>query len=146
MDGTGHASRSLPLILARELATNLSTPMFLLDALGTLVFYNEAAERLIGRTFAEMGEIPGLEFGDLLDLREVDDAPMRRRDSPAGVAFFERRPAHKLVRCSCFDGVTREVQATAYPLVGAADELHGVVTVFWQRGNNHAPAGDAEPS
>jgi PAS domain-containing protein len=145
MTGTGHAPRSLPLILARELATNLSTPMFLLDALGTLVFYNEAAERLIGRTFAEMGEIPGLEFGDLLDLREVDDAPMRRRDSPAGVAFFQRRPAHKLVRCSCFDGVTRG-PGDRVSLVGAADELHGVVTVFWQRGSNHAPAGDAEPS
>jgi PAS domain-containing protein len=146
MNGAGNASRSLPLILARELATNLSTPMFLLDASGTLVFYNEAAERLIGRTFAEMGEIPGLEFGDLLDLREIDDAPMRRRDSPAGVAFFQRRPAHKLVRATCFDGVTREVQATAYPLVGAADELHGVVTVFWQRGQNHAPVDDMESS
>jgi PAS domain-containing protein len=141
MTGAGPASRSLPLILARELATNLSTPMFLLDATGTLVFYNEAAEHLIGRTFTEMGEIPGLEFGELLDLRELDDTPMRRRDSPAGVAFFERRPAHKLVRATCFDGATRAVQATAYPLVGGGDELHGVVTVFWQIDNNHrAPA------
>jgi hypothetical protein len=40
------------------------------------------------------------------------------------------------VRATCFDGVVRQVQATAYPLVGAADELHGVVTVFWQL-NNH---------
>ena len=42
--------------------------------------------------------------------------------------------------------MTREVQATAYPLFGAADELHGVVTVFWQRGSNHATPDDAEPS
>ena len=142
MNGAGNASRSLPLILARELATNLSTPMFLLDAAGTLVFFNEAAERLIGRTFAELGEIPGLEFGELLELRELDGAPMRRRDSPAGVAFFERRPAHKRVRCDVLRRRRpRQVQATAYPLVGAADELHGVVTVFWQL-NNH----DGAPS
>jgi PAS domain-containing protein len=110
--------------------------MFLLDAGGTLVFYNEAAEILIGRAFAEMGELPGLEFGELLDLRNADDTPMRRRDSPAGVAFFERRPAHKRVRATCFDGATREVEATAYPLFGVAEELHGVVTVFWQPSNH----------
>ena len=34
MNGAGNASRSLPLILARELATNLSTPMFLEFAAG----------------------------------------------------------------------------------------------------------------
>ena len=44
-------AKSLPLILARELASNLATPMFLIDAKGTLVFFNEAAELLIGRTF-----------------------------------------------------------------------------------------------
>jgi PAS domain-containing protein len=125
------ASKSLPLILARELASNLSTPMFLLDATGMLVFLNDAAELLVGRTFAELGEIPGLEFGEMLQLRHADDSPMRRRDSPAGIAFFQRRPAHKLVRATCFDGATRDVNATAYPLFGAQQELHGVVTVFW---------------
>ena len=39
--------------------------MFLIDATGTLVFYNEAAELLIGRPFAELGEIPALEFGEV---------------------------------------------------------------------------------
>jgi PAS domain-containing protein len=140
VDDAGHASRSLPLILARELAANLSTPMFLLDAAGMLVFFNEAAELLIGRTFAELGEIPGLEFGDLLHLRDLDDTPMRRRDSPAGIAFFQRRPAHRFVRATGFDGATRDVEATAYPLFGAAGHLHGVVTVFWQPSRNHVDA------
>jgi PAS domain-containing protein len=136
MTGAGNASRSLPLILARELASNLSTPTFLLDADGMLVYFNDAAELLIGKTFAELGEIPGLEFGELLQLRDPDDTPMRRRDSPTGIAFFQRRPAHKLVRATCFDGEVREVEATAYPLFAAAEELHGVVTVFWNP-NNH---------
>ena len=35
--------KSLPLILARELASNLATPMFLLDADGILVYFNDAA-------------------------------------------------------------------------------------------------------
>jgi PAS domain-containing protein len=124
--------KSLPLILARELGSNLATPMFLIDGAGTLVFYNEAAELLIGRPFADVGEIPALEFGEMLELSDSDGSPLRRRDTPAGIAFFERRPAHKLVMATAFDGVRRHVEATAYPLFGAVDDMHGVLTVFWE--------------
>jgi len=124
--------KSLPLILARELGSNLATPMFLIDADGTLVFYNEAAELLIGRPFAEVGEIPALDFGEELALSDSDGSPLRRRDTPAGIAFFERRPAHKLVTATGYDGVRRHVEATAYPLLGTTDDLHGVLTVFWE--------------
>src|SRR5262245_34843132 len=124
-------SRSLPLILARELASNLSTPMFLVDAEGTLVYLNDAAELFVGRTLVEIGEITGVEFGNRLQLQATDGQPMRPHDSPAGIAFFQRRPAHQVVLATCFDGETRVVNATAYPLFGVQNELHGVVTVFW---------------
>ena len=126
------APKSLPLILARELGANLATPMFLIDAEGMLVFYNEAAELLIGRPFAELGEIPSLEFGETLQLADADGTPLRRRDSPAGVAFFERRPSHQVVFITTYDGARRTVEATAYPLFGAASDMHGVLTVFWE--------------
>src|SRR5712692_10134047 len=74
-------AKSLPLILARELASNLATPMFLIDAKGTLVFFNEAAELLIGRTFAELGEISALEFGA---------TPPRGSPSSSGVRLIAR--------------------------------------------------------
>ena len=121
----------MPLILARELATNLSTPMFLLDSRGILVYFNDAAEAFIGRSLAELGELSGVDFGEALQLRDAGGAQMRRRDSPSGIAYFQRRPAHRKVRATCFDGVDRDFNATAYPLLGAQDELHGVVTVFW---------------
>lgn len=66
----GPGPKSLPLILARELAANLSTAMFLLDATGTLVFYNDAAEMIIGKPFAELGEISAADFGEVLELTE----------------------------------------------------------------------------
>lgn len=128
----GGESKSLPLILARELGANLATPMFLIDAAGTLVFYNEAAELLIGRPFSELGEIPALDFGEELHLSDAEGAPVRRRDTPAGIAFFERRPAHKLLVATAYDGQRRRVEVTAYPLFGATDEMHGVLTVFWE--------------
>jgi PAS domain-containing protein len=124
--------KSLPLILARELAANLATPMFIIDAAGTLVFYNDAAELLIGRPFGELGEVGAGDFGAVLQLAEPNGSPLRRRDTPAGVAFFERRPAHRVLVATGYDGVRRKVEVTAYPLFGATDEMHGVVTVFWE--------------
>jgi PAS domain-containing protein len=130
--------KPLPLILARELASNLATPMFLLDAEGILVFYNDAAELLIGKSFAELGEIPAGDFAAVLELATPDGEPVRRRDSPAGVAFFERRPAHKTLMATGYDGVRRTVEATAYPLFGAIGEMCGVVSVFWEHSAEHA--------
>ncbi|MFO7592088.1 MAG: PAS domain-containing protein [Acidimicrobiia bacterium] len=134
MTAGGSGARSLPLILARELASNLATPMFLLDAGMDLVYFNEAAEALIGKPFAELGEVSGEEFGSLLALAEADGSPLRRRDSPAGVAFFERKPAHRTLQATGLDGVRRHLDATAYPLFGRNGEMHGVVNVFWLAG------------
>lgn len=130
--GTPGSGKSLPLILARELASNLATPMFLMDAGGMLVFYNDAAAMLLGKPFAELGEIPSGEFGTVLQLATPDGAPIRRRDSPSGIAFFEHRPAHMTVMATAFNGVRRGYEATAYPLLGASGEMHGVVAVFWE--------------
>ena len=47
--------KQLVLILAREFAQQLVTPVFISDDEGRLVFYNESAEELLGRTFAEAG-------------------------------------------------------------------------------------------
>jgi len=129
--GTPGSPKSLPLILARELASNLATPMFLLDAGGMLVFYNDAASMLLGKPFAELGEIPSGEFGASLNLTNTEGEPIRRRDTPSGVAFYEGRPAHMSVMATSYDGVRRGYEATAYPLLGATGEMHGVVAVFW---------------
>lgn len=130
--GTPGAPKSLPLILARELASNLATPMFLLDGGGMLVFYNDAAAMLLGKPFAELGEIPSGEFGAALELTTLDGEPIRRRDSPSGVAFFEQQPSHMTVMATTYNGARRAFEATAYPLLGATGEMHGVVAVFWE--------------
>ena len=130
--GTPGSPKSLPLILARELASNLATPMFLLDEGGMLVFYNDAAAMLLGKPFAELGEIPSGDFGSALELATPDGTPLRRRDTPSGIAFFEQRPAHLSVLATMYNGERRTLDATAYPLLGATGEMHGVVAVFWE--------------
>jgi PAS domain-containing protein len=131
-DGIGAGPRSLPLILARELSANLATPMFLLDATGILVYYNEAAELMLGRTHAELGAVTADEFGAMLQLANVDGSPLRRRDSPAGVAFINREPSHRTLVATTLDGRREKFECTAYPLFGTAEEMHGVIAVFWK--------------
>lgn len=128
----GTSKKSLQLILARELAANLATPMFLIDEEGMLVYFNEAAELMLGRTFAEIGPLSADEFGARLQMADLDGKPMRRRDSPAGVAFLQRKPSHRTVYATSFDGTRLLVEATAYPLFGKVGEMHGVLTVFWE--------------
>ena len=131
-EGSTTSEPSLPLILARELAANLATPMFLIDAGGMLVYFNEAAELLLGKSYAEIGSITAYDFGAMLELGNIDETPMRRRDSPAGVAFFEREPAHRTLLATTLDGTRHPFEVTAYPLFGHIGEMHGVLTVFWR--------------
>jgi PAS domain S-box-containing protein len=131
-EGSGTSEPSLPLILARELAANLATPMFLIDAGGTLVYFNEAAELLLGKSHGEVGGITALEFGAMLELENVDGTPMRRRDSPAGVAFYDREPSHRTLLATTLDGTRQPFEVTAYPLFGHIGDMHGVLTVFWR--------------
>ena len=73
--------KPLELILARNLLTSISTPSFLVDGEGTLVFYNEAAAAVLGRSFEEAGQMsvaqwteafgPFSKDGDPLDFDEV---------------------------------------------------------------------------
>ena len=129
---SGAAPRSLPLILARELSANLATPMFLLDASGMLVYFNDGAELMLGRTYAELGPVTADEFGAMLQLADVDGTPLRRRDSPAGVAFINREPSHRRLMATTLDGRRDIFECTAYPLFGKEDEMHGVLAVFWK--------------
>jgi PAS domain-containing protein len=126
-------SKHLVLILAREFASNLATPTLITDERGWLVFYNEAAESVVGQPFAEAGEMPLEEWSAQFSPRAVgteEPVPLERR--PTGIALYERRAAHENIQFTSADGVDREVAVTAFPLFAHADELVGTVTIFWR--------------
>ena len=130
------AEPSLPLILARELAANLATPMLLIDAEGILAFLNEAAELMIGKTYAELAGMEALDLGEMLQLTDLHDAPIRTREMPSGIAYFRREPAHRTLFATSLDGTRRKVEVTSYPLFGRVGDMHGVLTVFWEAKEN----------
>jgi len=123
--------KSIVLILARELASKLATAAFVIDESGHLVYYNEAAEELLGRPFAETVGLSAADWGSLFDVEGLDGAPVPLEEMPGGIALLERRPAHGDLRITGGDGVRREIAITALPLFAYAEELVGVLTVFW---------------
>ena len=132
--------KNLVLILARECASTRATATFVTDADGDLVFYNEAAEELLGRTFADVGEVSASEWSSIFSVTDLDGRAIPLGEIPGGVALIERRPAHRELRFTAFDGVPREVSVTGLPLLSHADELVGSVSLFWQLTGDERPA------
>ena len=126
------AQKHLILILARELASNLATPTLILDAEGTLIFFNEAAEEIVGGPFAEIGEVPMSEFSAGFAPRTRDNQPLPEERRPTRIALEERRAAHEQLVITSRDGVERNVAITAFPLFAHADEFVGAVAIFWR--------------
>jgi PAS domain-containing protein len=124
--------KHLVLILAREFISNLATPTLLADDRGLLVFFNEAAEEVFGRTFAETGELPLEDWTARFAPRTLESEPLPLERRPTGIALYERRAAHERMRVTGADGVERELSVTAFPLFAHADEFVGVVTIFWR--------------
>jgi PAS domain-containing protein len=120
------------LILAREFVSNLSTPTLIADERGRLVFYNEAAEDVVGRRFAETGEMQLEEWLADFSPRTGESEPIPAERRPARIALDERRAAQQRYRVTSSDGVEREITVAAFPLFAQADELVGIVVMFWR--------------
>jgi PAS domain-containing protein len=121
------------LIMARGFMSNLSAPAFLVDHRGVLVYYNEAAEQILGITFAEVGPIPAAEWNDRFEPTGIDGNPMPVEEMPLGVALSEGRPAHGPLRITSATGQTEEIEATAFPVIGRGG-LSGALAIFWRTG------------
>ena len=57
------AQQPVELILLKQVAGYLATPMFMVDPKGNLLYYNEPAEDLLGHRYEETGEMPLEEWG-----------------------------------------------------------------------------------
>ena len=121
------------LILMRELASCLSTPVFLVDPAGTLIYYNEQAEKLLGRRFDETGEMPAAEWGTIFAAVDDSGNPISPEALPLVIALRDQAPSYKTMRISALDGVQRRLQVAAIPIIGRADRLLGAVALFWEQ-------------
>ena len=95
---TAPGEHNLVLILARGLASSIATPTFLVERDGTVVYFNEPAEALLGQTFAESGEMKLAEWGSTWPRSTGNPVSTSGPESFLEVAIGDRKPVHRALR------------------------------------------------
>jgi PAS domain-containing protein len=134
--------KPLELILARNLMSALSTPAFLVDEGGLLVFYNEAAGLLLGKRFEELGTVGPDEWGTMFGPFDDGGEAMAYDELPLVTAVRNGRPAHAEFTIRSTDGSQHHVEAAAFPIL-TAHGSQGAIAIFWPTtaaGNGASPA------
>jgi PAS domain-containing protein len=117
-------AKAIQIILARQLASAVAMPILLVDAEGTLIFFNEQAEAILNQRFEETGEIPADEWNRLIAVTDEDHNPMSADDRPIRAALLDRRPLSKKIWIQSGDGPWRHLHVTSFPLIGDHDPSH----------------------
>ena len=128
------AQQPVEMILVRQLAGYLFVPVLVVDTTGTVVFYNEPAERILGVRFEETGRIDPEEAERLVELSDDPAADPDEAGRPVVTALQQRRPIHArrwLLRRS--DRVRLQVELTVFPVIDQEERLLGAVAMFWER-------------
>lgn len=108
----------------------LSTPAFLVDEGGLLVFYNEAAGLLLGKRFEELGTVGPEEWGSLFGPFDANGDPIPYDDLPLVRAVRAGRPAHAEFTVRSTDGTDHDVEVSAFPIL-TPHGSQGAIAVFW---------------
>jgi PAS domain-containing protein len=127
--------KPLELILARNFLTSLSTPAFLVDEPGNLIFYNEAAGALLGISFEESGRMDPDEWAHKLSPFGESGQPMPIEERAMTKALRKGRPAHGRYTIKSTRGEEFEIEASALPIVAEGGQ-EGAMIFFWQPWNN----------
>lgn len=125
-------SQPVELILVRHLASGLAVPVFVVDPDGTMVFYNEAAERVLGRRFDDAGDMPFEEWTSIFAVRDAEGDPIDVEDLPLVRALRSNRPAHASFDITGLDGAARSIEVSAFPLEAEGARQLGAVALFWE--------------
>lgn len=127
------SQQEIEVILSRHLAEYLAMPIFIVNPAGDLIFYNEPAETILGTRYSETGSMPASEWATKFQPTDYEGKPLPPEDLPLVIAIIQRHPAHKIFWIRGLDNARREIEVTAFPLIGQADRFLGGIAIFWER-------------
>ena len=126
-------SYEIEIILNRQLADCLSLPVFITDTAGDLIFYNEAAEKILGRRFEETGEMPKEKWSTAFKPLDDEGKPLPPEELPLVRTLRDVYPYHKSLRIESLNGVIHDISVTSYPIISRCGSFLGAVAIFWKR-------------
>ena len=122
--------RPVELILARSLLANLSTPGFLVDEDGMVVFFNDAASVLLGVRFEEIGRMGPDEWGTAFGPFDQSGRQVPLEELPLTIALRHGRPSYARHRIRSLKGVDNDIEAAAVPIL-TVEGTRGAMVFFW---------------
>src|SRR5262249_16202234 len=126
-------SYEIEIILNRQLADCLSLPVFITDTAGDLIFYNEAAEKILGRRFEETARMPKETVATALNPLGYGVKALPPEELPLVRTLRDVYPYHKSLRIESLDGMTHDISVTSYPIISRSGNFLGAVAIFWKR-------------
>jgi len=123
------AQQPVEIILARSLMSNLTTPAFLVDMEGVLVFFNDAAGGLLGLRYEEAGPMAPEQWGTRFEPLTAEGEPIAVEDLPLSIAL-RGEPAQRRFYIRSALGDPREIDVTAFPIIGTTGQ-QGALAIFW---------------
>jgi PAS domain-containing protein len=126
------AQHEVEVILLKQVASYLAMPIFLVDPEGTLLFYNEPAERLLGYRYDETGEMTMEVWSTVFVPKDEHGNRIPAEELPLGIALTQGKPAHGTMWIEALDDDAHHITVTAFPLVGQHDRQLGAVAIFWE--------------
>ena len=133
-------TQPVELIIARNLMSAIELAAFLVDPDGSIVFFNEAAGKLIGRRFEDLGPLKREEWSSQIGPFDEFGKILPTQGLPLTAALREGLPANGHFRVRAKDGEMLEVEVSALPLVTAYG-FEGAIVVFWRSSDGEPPAG-----
>jgi PAS domain-containing protein len=126
------ASQQIEMILSRQLADSMSIPVFLVDTVGNLLFYNEPAEDLLGLKFEDTGSMQAEEWSTIFNPQNEEGKHLHVEELPLVVTLRKKLPAHGQFWIKNMKGELHEISVTSYPIIGRPDRFLGAVALFWK--------------
>ena len=126
------AAPDIEIILNRQLADCLSVPVFIVDPIGTLLFFNEPAEKLLGSRFDDTGELKVEEWSTMFTPLDDKGDVIPPEKLPLVMTLNSKRPAHKSFWIKNLNGEKYKISATTYPIIGRSKRFSGAVALFWK--------------
>lgn len=126
------AQFAVEIILLRQWAAHMAVPIYICLADGSLAYYNEPAENLLGRSFAEAQQMPFEQLSALFHATTMEGEPIEPHELPLGVALLKRHPSHKKLRITALDQSSRVLDISAFPLTAQGGTHLGAVAMFWE--------------
>ena len=125
------ASYEIEIILSRQLADCLSVPVFIVDPRGTLLFYNEKAEEILGQRYEDTGVMPVEKWSTMFEPCDEGGNPIPPEDLPLVKTLNKHTPAHGSFWIKNLNGLYIQLSVTSYPIIGRTDRFSGAVAIFW---------------